>query len=331
MNKPTISIIVAMYNIQDYIIQCLESCANQNGASSTDYEVIIVNDGATDRSPQLVEEYICDKPNFRMITRPNGGLSAARNTGIDNAIGEYVWFVDGDDAIAPNAINIISRIIEDTHCDAYLHNFRTFEQPCEFLSTSNFKGYSEVLSGKKIHDAFLHTMPMMAWLTIYRTSLLKEKKLRFREGILHEDLEFSIRAHHCAETIKFVKEPLYYYRVARNDSIMDKLRKENTRSLVSLIEIIKSFKAFFKDEDSAFSRKAVAACAVMFFMRRYDKGFVNNVTTQQLISENKLSLYKDLWRSRLWKRRALLLFIILMPSWIITKVFSVFNKRSNLM
>lgn len=330
MNNIKISIIIAMYNIQDYIIPCLESCVKQQDVAPEDYEVIIVNDGATDKSPLLVQDYITNKPNFRMVTRPNGGLSAARNTGLDDAKGEYVWFVDGDDAIALDAISVLMRNIQESHCDAYIHNFSTFETK-ELLSTSSFVGYPTVLTGKEIHIKYLHIMPMMAWLTVYRTSLLKEKQLKFQEGIVHEDMEFSIRAHHSAESLLFIPESLYYYRIARKDSIMSGSRTDNTKSLVSTIEIIRSYKKFFGAEDNAFTRKVIGMCATSFMIRMYDEAFVLNDTTCKLIKDNKWSLYRDMWRSCQWKRRLLLIFIIIMPKLVIAKVLYKIGKRSKLM
>lgn len=330
MNNPKISIIVAMYNIQDYIIPCLESCFLQNDITDRDYEVIIVNDGATDSSPQLVENYIADKPVFRMITRSNGGLSAARNTGLDEARGEYVWFVDGDDAIAPNAISVLVRNFQETNCDAYIHNFSTFETK-ELISTSNFERYSTVLSGSEIHNNHLHILPMMAWLTVYKTSMLKEKQLKFREGIVHEDMEFSVRGHHSSESLLLIPESLYYYRIARKDSIMSGSRHDNTRSLMSTIEIIQSFKGFFGVEDNRFTRKVIGMCATSFMIRRYDVAFVMNDITRKLIKDYKWSIYGDMWRSRQWKRRALLIFIMIMPKPVIAKALFKLGERSKLM
>ena len=330
MSKCTISIIIAMYNIQDYIIQCLDSCANQISTESDDFEVIIVNDGSVDNSPRLVQEFINNKPSFRMINRENGGLSAARNTGLFEAEGEYVWFVDGDDAIAPNAISVLKHYIDEYRCDAYLHNFSTFEKK-ELLSTSDFHGYPQILSGKEIHDKYLRILPMMAWLTVYKRSVLLDNHLRFKEGIIHEDMEFSIRGHHCARTIKFVPESLYFYRVARIDSIMNDSRKENTRSLVSEIEIIKSFKAFFQNEDSPFSRKVIGMCSTSFLIRRYDDSFVENDTTLYLLSKYKTEIYRDMWRSRQWKRRALLVLIICLPHNIVAILLHKLGERSKLM
>lgn len=330
MSECKLSIVISMYNIEDYIMHCLECCTAQSNVSSEEYEIIVVNDGSTDKGPEKVSKFIEHKQNVRMITQVNGGLSSARNTGVDNAQGEFIWFVDGDDAIAPSSIRTVINYICKTNCDALICNFSTFETK-ELLSTSHFEGYSKALSGREIHNQYQRIMPMMAWLTIYKTSLLREHHLYFRVGIVHEDMEFSIRAHHCATKIVFVPESLYYYRVARADSIMNASRKDNTKSLVSQIEIIKSFKDFFKGEDNSFTRKVIGMCATSFFIRKYDDAFVKNETTTRLLSQYKSSLYQDMWRSGQWKRRLLLLFIFLMPSIVVSKVLKRVGDRSKLM
>lgn len=330
LSTPKISIVIAMYNIEKYIVNCLESCLNQNGVNEDEYEIVVVDDGSTDGSYALAEEAIRGHNNSRIITKKNGGLSSARNAGIDVVRGEYVWFVDGDDAIAPNAIEVLVGRIAESHCDAYIHNFSTFEDK-ELIATSNFVGYEQVLSGKEIHNRYQRIMPMMAWLTVYKSALLKEKLLRFREGIIHEDMEFSIRGHHKAESIMFVREALYYYRVARKDSIMSSAQKDNTRSLVSMIEIIQSFEEFFCAEDGLFARKVIGVCATLFVIRRYDDAFVLNDSTRKLVKNNKWRIYRSMWRSKQWKRRALLIFVLLMPKVIVGKVLFKLGERSKLM
>ena len=104
---PKISIIIAMYNIEDYIAKCLTTCLTQEKVSSKDYEIIVVNDGSTDNSLGIATEILLNIPNARIITRENGGLSEARNTGLEYANGEYVWFIDGDDAISPKAVSTL--------------------------------------------------------------------------------------------------------------------------------------------------------------------------------------------------------------------------------
>lgn len=329
MSNCKISIIIAVYNIQDYIIPCLESCASQQDVTNDDYEVIIVNDGATDNSPRLIAEFISDKPSFRMVTRPNGGLSVARNTGLSVANGDYVWFVDGDDAIAPNAVSSLLSKIRLFNSDAIICNFYTFDDD-GIIDKSQFNTFLPC-SGKEIHNKYLRVLPMMAWLTIYRTNNLIENGLYFLPGILHEDKEFSIRAHHCMKSINQIDDALYYYRISRKGSIMSEIRKDNTKSLVSEIKIIDSFSVFFKNEDTTFVRMIMGICATTFFIRRYDAAFMLNEITSGLLKKNRLRLYKLMLESGQWKRRVLLLFIIIMPSFLLKRIMPQIGNRSKLM
>jgi hypothetical protein len=155
--------------------------------------------------------------------------------------------------------------------------------------------------------------------------------LWFLQGIKHEDLEFSIRAHHLSSSIVFIANPLYVYRVGRSDSIMTNVRKDNTNSLVSQIEILKSFKSFFDGIDNLFVRRLYGMCSTSFWIRRYDYAFVLNPITRKLISEYRSQLYKDMWRSKQWKRRCLLLFIIFMPKFVLKHTLPRIGNRSKLM
>ena len=327
---PKVSIIIAMYNIEEYIAYCINSCINQVGVSPEDYEIIIVNDGSTDSSPDVAIKAIEGVSNARMITRVNGGLSAARNTGIEDAKGEYLWFVDGDDAIASNALSELISNIDEYGSDAYLINFSTYDGK-NYLSASNFTGAEYVKSGVDYHFKDLRILPMMAWLTIYKTSLLRNNNLTFLPDIKHEDLEFSIRAHHLSTSIVFISDPLYVYRVGRSDSIMMNVRKDNTMSLVSQMEILKSFKSFFAGIDNLFVRRLYGMCSTSFWICRYDCAFVSNPTTEKLISEYRSQLYKDMWKSKQWKRRGLLLFILFMPKFVLKQTLPRIGNRSKLM
>lgn len=329
-SMPKISIVIAMHNIEKYIATCLESCLNQKNVEPDDYEIVIVNDGSTDNSLSIAEKSIYGATNAKIITRINGGLSEARNTGLQHIIGEYVWFVDGDDTIAENAIYTLIANIDKYRYDAYIINFSTFEIK-DKINTSDFNLGFLPKSGKYVHYTNNRILPMMAWLTIYNVGVIKNNNLLFLPGILHEDFEFSVKAHHMCSSIGFIPEDLYYYRISRSDSIMSAIRKDNTRSLLSGLEILQSFKEFFKDEDNQFVRHLYGMCATSFFIRRYDNAFVLNDVTSNLIKENKLSLYDDMWKSKEWKRRLLLLFIIVSPKFMIKKVLYQLGERSKLM
>lgn len=329
MKKYKISIVIAMYNIQDYILECLESCANQEGVTPDDYEVIIVSDGSTDKSAEIASEFARTHHNFWVLHKENGGLSDARNAGLAKVRGEYVWFVDGDDRIARNAISILKKEITGNIPEALIINFSTFEVS-EIIQTSDFK-LPRNMCGRHIHNVELKTLPMMAWLTIYSVDYLNANNLRFLKGILHEDKEFSIRAHHLAEKIMFCNNALYQYRINQKCSIMSEVRRDNTKSLISEIEIIKSFHNFFEYENTIFKKRLLGVCALSFLIRRYDSAFVYNDTTKRLLKDYKFKLYKLMWQSRQMKRRLLLIFIILMPKLVIAKVLYKLGERSKLM
>lgn len=325
-----VSIIIAMYNIEDYIVHCINSCLHQENCSPSDYEIVIVNDGSTDNSLIYAQQAIAGHDNCRIITKPNGGLSSARNAGLDNIKGKYVWFVDGDDAIAPNAISIIISNIKKTQCDAYIHNFSTFNKK-NIIETSSFSSYEKNYPGAYIHNTYRRNLPLMAWLTIYKADLLKQYNLRFVEGIIFEDKEFSVRAHHLSKSISIVPESLYFYRVERGDSIISTVKKDNTKALESQIIICNSFKDFFFKEKTKYARWLIAVNATAFYSLRYNDSFNLNETTKRLLEKNKFTLYLDMLKSRDIKRIGLLMFIILMPESIIKSFFKHRQNSAKLM
>ena len=104
MNKDRISIIIPVYNAEEYLDRCLESVLEQ---SFTSFEVILVDDGSTDSSPLICDRYSATDPRFRTVHKENGGVSSARNAGMDLAKGEYLMFLDSDDALLPDALERI--------------------------------------------------------------------------------------------------------------------------------------------------------------------------------------------------------------------------------
>ena len=327
---PKVSIIIAMYNIEEYIAYCINSCINQEGVSPDDYEIIIVNDGSIDSSPDVAVKAIEGVTNARMITRVNGGLSAARNTGIENARGEYIWFVDGDDAIASNALSVLLSKIEQYNGDAFLINFSTFDGENK-ITTSNFVGSQDMESGKEYHFSQNRILPIMAWLTIYKAEVLKENSILFLPNIIHEDFEFSIRAHHVSSSIYFIKEDLYFYRIGRAGSIMSECRKDKTKTFLSELAISNSFKTFFKGDDNTFIRTLYAICAKAFIKNYYHPSCFRKDKTRYVFETNKRIFYKDLWNSRQWKFRLFLIFVFSFPSNIITGILPMFDKSRKLM
>jgi CDP-glycerol glycerophosphotransferase len=111
---PRISVVVPIYNVEEYLPACLDSVARQ---TVDDFEVVMVNDGSTDRSAEIAGQYGRRDPRFRLVQQENAGLSAARNTGIDAATGEFIAFLDSDDVLPPNAYELLLGALDETGSD----------------------------------------------------------------------------------------------------------------------------------------------------------------------------------------------------------------------
>lgn len=241
-----LSIIIPVYNVEKYVGRCLKSCLDQD---FDDYEIVIVNDGTPDNSMNVVKDIALRHPNVRIINRPNGGLSAARNTGLADAKGDYVWFVDSDDRIETNCIGQLVNKAEKDQLDVLCFGLK-LEYPDGNCMVRNIK---HELDGKvyKGEDFICRVeMPPAAWAAIYRRAFLIRNTLKFYEGILHEDQEFTPRAYCLADRISYVNRLLYYYN-QRAGSIMKSTRNvKRCRDLLSVAESLYEFATSHLDENS---------------------------------------------------------------------------------
>lgn len=227
MDNVKISVIVPVYNVENYLRQCLDSIINQ---TLEEVEIICVNDGSTDKSPQILEEYAQKDERIKIINKENKGLGAARNTGIDHAIGEYIGFVDSDDWIDitmyeklyKNAKSQNSDIVMcpvhvfDESANEIKHNYPYFTLECfdEHFDNCNF-------NHNKTKD-FLFSICVTAWNKIYKTEFLKETNSKFPEGLIFEDNPFFFKTYLKANRVSLIRDFLYFYRINRLDSILSK-------------------------------------------------------------------------------------------------------------
>ena len=196
-----LSVILTVYNKEPYLRRALDSLLCQQNVHDDDYEVLAVNDGSTDGSARVLEEYCKYDTRIRVVTQENQGLSMARNNGTDAAYGEYVWYVDADDIYSPKAVRMI--------CDAMASKPDIIPIYAETEGEIGIRnevpsmartGKDILLSGK--------WQPCGVF-TVFRRTFLKENKLRFLPGIYHEDSEFTPRMLYDAKAVKVVPEVLY--------------------------------------------------------------------------------------------------------------------------
>ena len=236
---PQFTIIIPVYNVSSYLHDCLDSVLAQ---SFTDYEVICINDGSTDGSGEILNE--CAKMNdqIQVIHQANKGLSAARNAGILVAKGNYIFFLDSDDWMEPNALKILTDKAnnEDIICFNGRRYFEdgSLEVPDEGITESNLSGWDYynqyALKPRKFH--FVCTV-----LRIYRREFLLQHQLFFEEGIFHEDNLFTPIACYYAKSVKVIPDILYVYRIRAN-SITQNF--ENTR-ILDVVKVANKLAEFF--------------------------------------------------------------------------------------
>ncbi len=215
---PTISVIVPVYKVEKYLHRCVDSIFAQ---TFTDFELILVDDGSPDRSGAMCDEYATKDARVRVIHKENGGLSDARNAGIDVAQGKYLFFVDSDDVIHPDCLNILLVVLRRTNAQIAGGGFARFEGdvPPEDLFASEWDHECSCYTAEETLGMYfdgresLHSV-VSSCCKLYRKELFAD--VRFPVGRLFED-EFTVyKLYHKANVVTFVDMPLYFYFV--NDS-----------------------------------------------------------------------------------------------------------------
>lgn len=234
------SIIIPVYNVERFLHDCLESVERQTFGN---WEAVCVNDGSTDDSAAILEEFAERDPRFMVVAQPNGGLSSARNTGIKAATGDYVLFLDSDDWLEDDALEVLAHQLngEDMLC---FSGRRFFEETQTFNSADQLEEKT-FGSGMDYYDenALLHRdfAFVCVVLRVYKRAFLTINDLRFKEGIYHEDNLFTPIACYHAQKVKQINACLYNYRV-RSSSITT---TANAKRLSDLMGIANELAAFF--------------------------------------------------------------------------------------
>ena len=267
-----LSIIIPVYNVEQYIEKCLLSCLSQD-IPHNEYEIIVVNDGSPDGSLAIAERIAKSATNITIISQENGGLSAARNTGISVAKGDYIWFVDSDDWIETNCLKQLTDTLYNEKLDALVINGikviggqQTFIKPKEY-NNYIFTGLEYL--GKTIVNC-------AAVKTIYRRNKLKENNVIFFPGIYHEDAEFTPRIYYHIDRIKVTNSYIYYNRLNTN-SITQTANPKKGFDLITVADSLFRFKQSVPDE----------------YKKIYDK-YISLVINQSL--HNTISMDKETLR-----------------------------------
>lgn len=222
MFKINISIIVPVYNVAKYLNCCIDSLINQNFKGT--YEIICVNDGSTDSSLQILKSYKAISEKIVIVDQNNKGLSSARNTGLKKSRGKYVMFLDSDDYFKhSNVLSIMHNEMENNGLDFVVADFEYdyYDKKKNYRIHRDDSLKNRVMNGRDFYDLGIKKKSIMSvvWNKLYRREFLITNNLKFMEGILYEDMEFTPRVYYLAEKVKYLDELIIMYR-QREGSIM---------------------------------------------------------------------------------------------------------------
>lgn len=248
MNNELISIIVPIYNTEKYLGKCLDSIINQ---SYTNFEVLLVNDGSTDSSGIICQEFVENDSRFRYFEKDNGGVASARNLGLERSSGAYITFIDSDDWVEQNYLEVLYTALKENDTDVAISTYKRFAQDGVFYLRSYSKENDEFLNiGKRNRNSFLEILPKLGELdhSFYSISskLIKRKiigNLLFDEQVSYaEDLNFFFHLYLGVESVVFVRDYTYVYRTH------DASTSQNVNELQALQEL-EIFKKMFQQID----------------------------------------------------------------------------------
>lgn len=224
-----ISIVVPIYNVDKYLDKCITLILESIKVS---YELILVNDGCNDNSINICKEYSKKNERIKIVNKKNGGLSSARNAGINIALGKYIVFIDPDDEIDRNYFDRLFFIAEKNNCDVVVGGYKTFPEvknkiPGYKLDTV-LNGRDFILSSNNIHT---NNDLCFVWRNIYRLQIIKDNNIRFNENVfIGEDVIFNLEVFLNCKRAYATSDILYNYRINNPNSLMRVKYKPNLES-----------------------------------------------------------------------------------------------------
>ena len=235
-----VSIIIPVYNVEQYIEQCLTSIYDQD-ISEDIYEVIVVNDGTPDNSMSIVEKIVGKHKNLVIINQENQGLSVARNIGLDHAKGEYIWFVDSDDWLTNDSLSVVWENIQQNPQVDVFATVLMMQYEKNGSAEIEYKPNPNVRSGRDYMFRNKNANRGACQRYIFKKAFLEKYDLKFMPGVYHEDGEFSNRMLYLADKLMIIPQAVYNYRIRTSGSIMSSRKMKMNDDLVKIFFVLREF------------------------------------------------------------------------------------------
>ena len=282
-NTPILSIIIPVYNVELYLKDCLDSILNQN---SNDYEIILVDDGSTDSSGIICDEYTNKYSNMKVIHNSNGGLSDARNSGFKIAKGKYILFIDSDDFIEPESLKNIIKYTDSNVDIIFLDAYKYFNNKSIKKIDTDFCTEKLKINNKDIlldNISHMNKFTGSACSKAIRREFLLDNNISFESNITMEDIDWNLKILTKVNTSDYYSGKYYYYRQNRKNSITNSIN-ENTFKYG--IKIIKKWQNFNDNINSILAYEYIILLANSYVLK--DKNLKN-----ELYSLSWLLKYKN--------------------------------------
>lgn len=253
----TVSVIVPIYKVELYLNKCIDSILNQ---TYKNLEVILIDDGSPDNCPLICDEYAKRDSRIRVIHKKNGGLSDARNVGIEIMQGEYVTFVDSDDFLEAHCIERLVYCMEDTDSDISICDYYSFIENSFINRIAIENGSIELFDSENALKSALVGNPfaLSAWGKLYKSNLFVS--IRYPKGKIYEDLGTTYKILDLANKICYVPEKMYYYLIRKSSISYDRFSKNKMDMLYYSEEMMRFIeKNYTQDIDEAKIRVATSA------------------------------------------------------------------------
>ena len=313
---PKVSIIVPVYNVEEYLEKCLDSLVNQ---TLKDIEIIIVNDGSPDNSQKIIDEYQSKYKNIKSYQKTNGGLSDARNYGINKASGEYLAFIDSDDYIKTDMIEKMYQKAKNEKLDIVVCNsIEIYPNDISIEKKSNLNYSDDSIKNYLIS-------PPMACTRLYKKELFKN--ISFKKNIFYEDLELTPKLVNYTKNIGFIDEGLYYY-YQRTGSIMKQTEFNN--KLLDIFDVLESnkkalMKEYPEEIEYMYISHLLRTATLRFLDYKNSKELINRII--KTMKENFPNWYQNKYYKKSSKKMKIICLLAYSKNILILKIIKKITNK----
>ncbi|MCU7212138.1 glycosyltransferase family 2 protein [Turicibacter sanguinis] len=300
MKLPVVSIVVPIYNVENYVRKCIDSIISQ---TYQNIEIILVNDGSTDQSGQIISSYLEVDKRIRIFHKENGGLSDARNYGMRYITGEYVLFVDSDDWIDKSFVESLVNVslieaADIVQCGFYYtydecleYDNRWFNENDPYYVLNHHEAMKELIQNERIKN--------FAWGKLFKASLLHD--IPFEKGVLFEDIFWMHQVFARIEKYVLIHQPLYFYR-QRMDSIVAQYRIKNLDLIRGQIErkefVVNYYPSLISEQDKIIVQSMLIHFNLLSMNETQDREKVYRTKLKDYLRMNQQSLFESIKNDR---------------------------------